>query len=117
MDVTGIVALVFFFTTVVLITGGIILTRHKERMSIIEKGLDTEEIKALYTRGVWKTSPLGSLKWGILFVALGLAILAGMWLHEVYFVKEGAIFGLIALFSGLALLIFYSIARRKPELH
>jgi len=116
MDVTGAIALIFFFTSIVLIIGGMILTRHKERMTIMEKGLGTEEIKALYMRGTWKINTLSSLKWGILFIALGLAILTGMWLHEVFMVKEGAIVGLVALFAGAALLVFYAIASRKPEL-
>jgi hypothetical protein len=116
MDLTGAIALIFFFTSIIVIVGGMILTRHKERMTIIDKGLQTEEIKALYMRGVWKTNPLNSLKWGMLLIALGLAILGGMWLHEVYMVKEGAIAGLIALLGGAALLMFYLIASRKADL-
>jgi len=116
MDITGAIALIFFFTSLVLIIGGMILTRHKERMTIIDKGLETEEIKALYMRGAWKTSPLNSLKWGILFIAVGLAILVGMWLHEVYMVKDGVIAGLVALFGGAALVVFYAIASRKADL-
>jgi hypothetical protein len=113
MDLTGAIALIFFFTSVVVIVGGMILTRHKERLTIIEKGLQTEEIKALYMRGAWKTSPLSSLKWGMLCVAFGLAIIVGMWLKATLMVETWTIAGLVALFAGVALLVFYSIASRK----
>jgi hypothetical protein len=113
MGLEGVIALIFFFTSVIVIVGGMILTRHKERITIIEKGLQTEEIKALYMRGVWKTSPLSSLKWGMLCIAFGLAIIVGMWLRATFMVETWTIAGLVALFAGIALLVFYAIASRK----
>jgi hypothetical protein len=107
-----IVPVVFFFA-VVAIWGGYLLTRHRERMTMIEKGLKSDEIKSLYARGESPTNPLSSLKWGMIFVGAGLAILLGMWLHQTYYVQEGVYPGLIALFGGIGLVIFYFIARRK----
>ena len=113
MDFNGAIATIFFFVTVSLIWGGFILTRHRERMSIIEKGLPPEEIKAMYEKGTWKIHPLSSLKWGIVLLMIGAAWLLGIWLHEVNNYPEATILGLIVLFGGVGLVVFYAIAQRK----
>lgn len=104
---------IFFFVTVGVIWGAYILTRHKERLNMIEKGLKADEIRSLYSRAAGRTNPLASLKWGMIFVGIGLAVLLGIWLHEAYLVQEGVFPGLIALFGGAGLIVFYLIARKK----
>jgi CBS domain containing-hemolysin-like protein len=89
-----------------------ISAKHRERMSMIAKGMSSEDIKALYTRET-KSNPLGSMKWGILFIMAGLAVLIGNYLHNVLFVDEGVIIGMICLFVGIGLLLFYGLAARK----
>jgi hypothetical protein len=94
----------------------LLLSRHKERMTMIEKGAKAEDIKALYERGVLRSpSPLSSLKWGLILVGIGLAVVLGMVLHNAYGSDiEGGIYpGLIALFGGFALILFYFIVRKK----
>jgi hypothetical protein len=105
----------FFFLTVVVIWGGAIYTRHKERMSLIERSPAPDLVKSLYDRHAFKTNPLGSLKWGMVFVAVGAAILLGLYLREVYMVEEGVFPALIALCGGLALVAFYFIASKKTQ--
>ena len=83
-------------------------------MAMIEKGLSSEEIKAMYTRDVSR-DPLSSLKWGLLFVLAGMALLLGNFLHEHYLVEEGVMVGLVCLFVGIGLVIFYSIASKKVK--
>jgi hypothetical protein len=106
---------IFCFLTVGAIIGSIVLTRHKERLTIIEKGLNPEDIKAMYERRSWAMNPLTSLKWGIVFVFIGAAILLSIWLRETYLVNNGVFPGLIALFGGLGLVVFYFIAKKKKE--
>jgi hypothetical protein len=89
-----------------------IVTRHRERATMIEKGLSHEEIKAMYHRDI-KRDPFTSLKWGLMALLAGAAILLGNYLHIVYNVDEGVIFGLITLFVGIALILFYTIAVKK----
>jgi nitrate/nitrite transporter NarK len=91
------------------------IVRHRERINIIEKGLSNEDIKALYSRQFAKSDPLASLKWGMLFTFGGLAVLVGNFLHEQYRMEEGATLGLVALFVGIALVIFYGIAGKNPK--
>jgi hypothetical protein len=81
------VPIVFFalIASVILVA---IFSRHRERLTMIEKGLSSEEIKAMYSRGTTRHDPLSSLKWGILFVLGGLAVLIGNFLHVQYDVEE-----------------------------
>ncbi len=100
----------FLFLGAVIILA--IFTKHRERITMIEKGLTSEEIKAMYHRDV-RRDPLASLKWGLIFVLAGVAILLGNYLHAQFNVDEGAIFGLICLFVGIGLVIFYGLAAKK----
>ena len=100
-----------------LVVGGIIasfvLTRHKERMTMLDRGLSPEDIKQLYERSAGRFNPYSSLKWGIVFVSIGLAVVIGMWLREVTYVEEGIYPALIALLGGAGLIIYYMIIRKK----
>jgi hypothetical protein len=112
-DITGMLAIIFFFTSLSIVIGSFIFTRHRERIGMIEKGMKTDEIKALYAAGSREVHPLSSLKWGILFVCIGLAIMLGMFLHSSYGAEGGVFPGLIVLFAGIGLVVFYAIARRR----
>lgn len=111
----GLIAIVFFFMTIILVWGGIIVTRHRERLSAMEKGLKPEDVRALFERHSFPANSLASLKWGIVFVAVGIAVLLGLWLHTTFMVAEGVYPGLIALFGGLGLIVFYAFARKKKD--
>jgi hypothetical protein len=94
-----------------------VIQRHRERMSMIEKGLTSDEIKALYTGKTmnFKVNPLSSLKWGLLFILGGFALMLGNYLHMTYNIDEGAQFGLVVLFVGIGLVVFYSFAMKKTN--
>jgi hypothetical protein len=106
---------VVFFLTIGIIWAGVILTRHRERMTFIEKGLRPEDMKALYERSSSKPNFHGALKWGMVFMAIGLAILIGMYLRETFYMDEAVYPGLIALLGGLGLVTFYMVAGRKAD--
>jgi hypothetical protein len=115
MNPTEIIVPIAFFIAVVAIWGGIILTRHKERITIIEKGMDPADMKALYERH-WKTAnPLSSLKWGILLLCVGLGVLIGIWLRDQFFFNDGVIPGLMAVLGGAGLVLFYFVASKKTQ--
>jgi len=111
----GIFVAIFLFLCIVLIWGGWIISRHKERMTIIDKGLTPEDMKALYTTWSKPASPLSSLKWGILLCMVGLAVILGVWLHSMYFLGDGVIPGLIGVFGGAGLILYYRIASKKER--
>jgi hypothetical protein len=104
---------IVFFISVAAIWGAIILTRHKERMTIIDKGVNPVDLKTMYERSSRPSNPLTSLKWGILFVCVGLALLIGIWLRDMFFFNDGVIPGLMAVFGGAGLVLFYFIASKK----
>ncbi|MGB5875192.1 MAG: DUF6249 domain-containing protein [Bacteroidota bacterium] len=115
MDFNGMIAIVLFFFSVASIWGAIIFTRHRERVLMIDKGLTAEEIRSLYARAV-RNRPLLSLKWGIILISVGLAIVLSLVATEVYYVDEGVYPALIILFAGLGLVLFYQIAKKVgPE--
>ncbi len=115
MPVGPILVSIFFFFSIVVIWGGMILARHRERMTMIEKGLKAEDIKSLYERGLRRSNPRTPLMWGIVFTAVGLAALVGMTLSSWYNLSEGVVPGLMALFGGLGLVLFYTIAGKKDQ--
>jgi len=89
-------------------------TRHKERMTIIEKGLVNEDLKHLYSRGAWKTNPYSSLKYGMLAAFIGVGILVSAFLSSMFYAQEEQITaGIIFLFGGLGLVMFYTIAKKR----
>ena len=80
-----------------------------ERQALIDKGLNAEDVKDLF-----KTLPnqnisneAGMAKWGIILIAIGLAILMGT-----QFTDE-VMLGLIFLFPGIGLLFYYYFIAKK----
>lgn len=105
---------IFLFGSIAAILWKYFDTRHKERMSIIEKGLVKEDLKYLYTRGVWKSNPYSSLKWGMLAAFIGLGILVSAFVGQMMWGHEDQITaGIIFLSGGLGLVTFYLIAKKK----
>jgi len=91
--------------------------RHKERMAMIEKGVNPADFKSAppsQLRQVRQGSVLSNLKWGLLFVFAGIGLLVGQQLEYYFgFHEESAVFGSILITGGCALIIFYFIATKK----
>jgi hypothetical protein len=88
---------------------------HLTRRKLIESGNIDQNIRYLYFNQAEPQAP-SSLKWGLVLVALGLAIVIGQLLPYPWERGE-IIFSLMLLFAGIALLINYAIvsARQKVE--
>ncbi len=86
--------------------------KHKERMSLLEKGLDAsifeEKPKKRKEENRHK-----SLKWGMVAVAVGMGLLVGSVLDTVLGWQEVAYFSMILLFGGAALIAYYLIMDKK----
>ena len=88
--------------------------RHKERMAMIEKGVNPADFKSASPFRLWQGSMLSNLKWGLLFIFVGIGLLVGLQLENYFRFDEGSfIFGCILITGGLALIIFYFIAAKK----
>lgn len=109
----ALIPIMFFLCTAGVIVFAI-LSRHKERITMLEKGLSAEDIKSIYERtSGGKIQPLTSLKWGMILACIGLGILIAMFLRDHYFLDEGIYPAVVALFGGIALIGFYAISSRK----
>lgn len=87
---------------------------NKERMSMIEKGMDPG------VRRRRPISPLTTLKWGLVFVGIGLGLVAAFWLttyvlHTMEGQSAAIYFGFLSAFGGLGLIISYFFEKRTPE--
>jgi len=112
-DVAPVIISVVFFLSIAAVLGVYLFTRHRERMAIIEKGLPPEDIRSLYSRERTGAHPLGSLKWGLVFLFAGLGAAIGVFLNTTNWVADGMIPSLIVLAGGLGLVVFYLIARKQ----
>lgn len=105
-----IVAMITTFGTIFAIPYIWITTRNKERMAMIERGYDINQLIPKEDRNTYKNS---ALKWGLLLVGAGLGLIIGIFLSQ-FFVWEGNQFGAVAsmvmLFGGAGLVTYYLIA-------
>lgn len=114
----------FLIPITLFVVSGIVLIkfialRHAQRMAIIEKGVSGEELKLLLGRVKGQFISADSmLKWGIIAIGIGMAIIAGTQVDPQ--IQDEITGGLIFLLPGIGLLIYYMIFARnrkdkKPE--
>ena len=83
--------------------------RQKERMALIRTGGNASNLDT-------KGNVLGSLKWGMIFIGIGLGIIVGKIISSsTAMEEEAAFFSMICLFGGIALMIYYIVANRFKE--
>jgi hypothetical protein len=90
-----------------------LIVRRKERLALIEKGVDA----SIFAKGSKNT---GSLKWGILFVGIGVGILLGKLFAAFSCLgEEASMFSMICLCGGLSLVIYHflekTIAKKENQ--
>lgn len=86
-----------------------IISDNKVRRLAIEKGMINENIKYLYL-DKFETRVPSSLKWGMVLIGIGLALTIGQVLPSR--LSETATVGLMFLFAGIALVVYYFIGSR-----
>ena len=97
---------------------GIIHLARKERMAMIERGMDPRRYKP-------QSAPFQNLKWGLLLIGAGLGLfLAYVLDHTAFkgmngdFDRDGNVaiyFALIAIFGGLGLFMSYIIEKKEAD--
>ncbi|MBO9613967.1 MAG: hypothetical protein J7619_14785 [Dyadobacter sp.] len=103
---SGVIITVAAFLGIFGIVYVFLMTRHRERIALIEKGADasifTDKNNVFYP----------TLKFGMLFVGIALGILLGNWLDNTYdFGKGVAYLAMVFLFGGLSLILNFLIER------
>lgn len=82
-------------------------TRSKERLALIEKGVDAQIFKST-------PSKYTLLKWGIVFIGAAVGVIAGYGLSLIMN-QHVAYFAMIFLFGGIGLIAAYLITRKLSE--
>jgi F0F1-type ATP synthase membrane subunit c/vacuolar-type H+-ATPase subunit K len=109
------VAFIALFATVFGIMYVHYTTRNKERLALIEKGAEA----SLFNTGKEGKSLINwskfALKFGMLFMGIGLGIIAGAILESaaLFPSEEAGYFSMIFIFGGLSLVLFYLIDRKS----
>jgi hypothetical protein len=87
--------------------------RHKERMAMIEKGINPIEFKGAPMREWFRTNPLSSLKWGLLASFVGVGLIVASWLDRWYMMHDSIYLACMLVAGGIALIIFYLFAAKR----
>jgi len=83
--------------------------KNKERMALIEKGVDASLITS-------KEDGNTSLKWSLMLIGMGIGLLLGNLLAENTSMNDKvAYFSMILLFGGGGLLTYYLIDKKKDK--
>jgi len=83
--------------------------RKKERTLLIQRGLDASAFET-------KKNGTSNLKWGLLFLGVGVGILLGrVFAAYTCLGEEASYFSLICLFGGMSLVIYHIIARKMEK--
>jgi len=105
MELTPIFVLAIIFGSILTIV--YLGIRKKERMAMLEKGVDASYF-------VKKKTGDPGLKFGLLFIGVALGIFSGSLVHQEFGMQEEpAHFSMIFLFAGLALVISHFIEKHE----
>jgi hypothetical protein len=109
-------AIMFTFGRPGIIIFWAIQSKHRERVKLIDKGLTPEEVKAYFKEAEKKPrSPYPALKWGMLFLFLGIAFFLSTILEYAYEIGEDLLPAFLLFFGGAAFIIYYLIAKSKTN--
>ncbi len=87
-----------------------IISDNRLRRIMIEKGKLDESLKYFPQVGT-ATSPFSSVKWGLVLIGLGLALLLGQLFP--YRISDTMTVGFMFLFAGIGFLIYYFLVKNK----
>lgn len=107
MDLEFLIPIAFFYMVVLIVK---YVIDNKTRRMLIEKGMVDEKVKYLFKNG---TQPLSSMKWGMVLVGIGLALLIGQIFR--YDISEQATIGMMFLFAGIGFIIYYFMVKNRID--
>lgn len=85
---------------------------NKVRQLLAQKGEINENVQYLFAKSVI-SSPLNSIKWGLMSVAVGAAFMIGHFAPHTF--SDAGLAGLIFIFAGAALFVYYFLAKKLEE--
>ncbi len=91
-----------------------VISDNRIRKRLIESGQVDEKVTYLYFQsGKRMVDPLNSVKWGMVLVGIGLALLLGQLFP--YNISQEMTIGFMFLFAGFAFLIYYFLQKGQSE--
>jgi len=85
-------------------------TRNKQRLAMIEKGVDPKTFWPKPT-----SNKFASLKWSLLLIGVAIGLFIGAVIQKSTDLEEGAQFAMVLLFGGLGLLTYYFIVKKNDQ--
>jgi hypothetical protein len=93
-----------------------VVSESRLQNKLVEKGMVDEKIKSLFNPHA-VLEPASSLKWGLVMIAVGLAFIFTFAIHE--WVPAGIrgeiTAGAVFFMAGLAMIVYYAIARAQEN--
>jgi len=109
-DFIPIVAIVSTFGTFFGVVYIIYMTRHRERMALIESGMDADMLEPK------KKRKYGLLKNGIIAMGIGVGLIVGEMLYSfTNITEEIAYFSMVFLFGGASMLLYHTRVKKLEE--
>lgn len=105
-----IVGIIFTFGTAFGLIFYFLHTRNKQRIAMIEKGVDPNTFFPKPT-----TNKFASLKWSLVLIGLAIGLFLASIVDHYTELEEGAQFAMVLLFGGLGLLFYYFIIRKNDK--
>jgi len=110
VDFTPLIVVPIFFAACVYVIK--IISDNRIRRRLIDSGQVDEKIKYLYFKEPKIFSdPLNSVRWGLVLIALGLAVIIGQQFPDGE--KEQMTLSAMFLLAGIAFLVYYFLAKRE----
>ena len=91
-----------------------IRSRHMERMLLIEKDVNVEDLKKLYIKSNGKYNKYNTAKWALIFLFGGTGLFFGIWVAEIMR-EDGYAFASVAISVGIGLLVWQRLYGNKQE--
>jgi hypothetical protein len=111
-----IIAIIFTFGIPGIIIFWAINSKHRERMKLIERGLTPEEVKEYFRDADKKPrSPYSTLKWGLLFLFLGVGFILSNILEYTMDISDEITPALLLFFGGAGFITYYLIVKSKTN--
>jgi len=112
-DAIGVLVPIFVPISMFAMVFGIVYLHKRERMAMIERGMDPRSYKP-------RSQTYNTLKWGLLLIGAGLGLFLAYILDHTWFESmnrdennPAIYFALIAIFGGLGLFISFLIERKS----
>ena len=108
--ITGIITTLGFFVAIVLSVKYISAARNKEKMALIEKGVDLSEV---YHKKDYRNA---TLKGGMFLVGIAIGLFCGYFLTEISSINAVvSYFSMILLFGGASLILFHWYNNKQAD--